>query len=273
MNMTLLMPDLQAIERQRQIGERMARVRLLRYPRLDQEDVGLALGVSRGVVANWEIGRTAQPEKAISYYSANFNVSREWLLTGTGAGPREPDRAPAGPNPPGSNPPTPQFDRVAQPGVGRRLFPLIGSVQAGSYPAFESDNPDDWEDFSDGLYNPAYDQLCTTVRGDSGEPTIRHGDVVLFNRMPGFQTPGFYVIVAHRGEGALVKILRRAKPGSPHELELVPENPNYPVVPIDDDQYRMVGPIIGQKRKGRRSYVEIGDPDGLRPDSNEWRTR
>lgn len=265
--------DQQALARQRAIGERMARVRLLHLPKVDQEDVGAALDVSRGIVANWEIGRTAQPEKALSYYAANFGVSREWLLTGDGQGPRERDYNLPGLNPPGSNPPAPLFVRAAQPGVGRRAFPLVGNAGASSFPVFDG-NPEDFEEFSDDLHKAGRDQFCVTIRGDSCEPGIRDLDIVLFDVEKNFRLQGVYVVVAHQGEGAVVKILRKAKPGGVYEWELVPENPEYPIMPIYDDGYRMIGPVIGLKRRrGRDAYMELGDRTGLRPDSTEWKTR
>jgi transcriptional regulator with XRE-family HTH domain len=55
--------------------------------RLSRDDFGKALGVSRDVIANIELGRLARPEQKeplLRLICEKFNVSYEWITTGEG---------------------------------------------------------------------------------------------------------------------------------------------------------------------------------------------
>jgi SOS-response transcriptional repressor LexA len=63
------------------IGDRIRQVRERHEPRLTQEQFAKRLGVTRGAVGNWELGKGVKREN-LSTISKEFDVSFDWLATG-----------------------------------------------------------------------------------------------------------------------------------------------------------------------------------------------
>lgn len=51
---------------------------------LTQQQFADVLGIKRGAIANYEIGRNTPIDAVISLICDKFNVNKEWLLTGSG---------------------------------------------------------------------------------------------------------------------------------------------------------------------------------------------
>lgn len=60
---------------------------------MDQTAIGVALGISRQTVSNYERGMTKPKKAIVSAWALATGVDAEWLLTGTESAP-----APAGPD-------------------------------------------------------------------------------------------------------------------------------------------------------------------------------
>ena len=52
---------------------------------LTQQQFADRLGIKRGAIANYEIGRNAPIDAVISLICDKFNVNKDWLLNGTGS--------------------------------------------------------------------------------------------------------------------------------------------------------------------------------------------
>jgi len=62
------------------IGERIKEARLLMQPKMTQEDLAIAMNVSRDTIRNWEKGRS-RPDQEETYLklASILNVSADWL--------------------------------------------------------------------------------------------------------------------------------------------------------------------------------------------------
>lgn len=61
------------------------RIRMLRrHKDLTQQEFADRIGVKRGAIANYEIGRNEPTDAVISLICREFNVNEEWLRTGEG---------------------------------------------------------------------------------------------------------------------------------------------------------------------------------------------
>lgn len=71
------------------------RIRFLRkHFKMTQEEFAAKLGVKRGAIANYEIGRNIPADSVVSLICKVFNVNEEWLRTGAGGNEAAFDPAP-----------------------------------------------------------------------------------------------------------------------------------------------------------------------------------
>jgi SOS-response transcriptional repressor LexA len=232
-------------------------------PPLKRVDVE-ALLQSRGRSLRWLASRLGVNRQSMVNWLEGINAPREdevWIrLRGELAALQE--QSTGFTLQPGFPPPAPYADGLSHPKVGRRLFPVLGPVGAAEFPAAPGDpDTEHFEEFSDALYTDRVDRFFVEIKGDSMEDTWEHGDLALVHPDPGWRSSGVYVCVQTR-EGALLKLLM----GKGGQWALVPENPDYPIIPIDDPEMTMLGYVVGLKRGyGARDYMEIGKHLGLRP--------
>lgn len=64
------------------MNERIRKLR--RHLDMTQQEFADKLGVKRGAIANYELGRNEPIDAVISLICREFNVNEEWLRTGTG---------------------------------------------------------------------------------------------------------------------------------------------------------------------------------------------
>lgn len=61
------------------------RIKLIRKElKLTQQEFSDRIGIKRGAIANYEIGRNEPVDSVISLICREFNVNEKWLRTGTG---------------------------------------------------------------------------------------------------------------------------------------------------------------------------------------------
>ena len=97
-------------------------------------------------------------------------------------------------------------------------------------------------------------------------------DFLLVHPDVSFRKPEHYVVARSPDSEFVAKLLRRVAGA----FVLEPETEGYLPIPIDDPDWRIVGPVVGHRRESRittklggmrvRSYFEIGDNLGLTPD-------
>ena len=111
--------------------------------------------------------------------------------------------------------PLPDLDRETA------LIPILGSVRAG-YDNYAEENLEGYMTIDERLKAMHPDAYVLTVKGDSMEPEIKHGDIVIC--APDAEVRNNDVaIVCVNGEVGTVKRIRYEGNG----LTLVPANPNY----------------------------------------------
>jgi repressor LexA len=122
-----------------------------------------------------------------------------------------------------------------------QLVPLLGRVQAGGLHAAIED-PDGWIALDGEVRGDEF--FALRVRGDSMTGAgILDGDVVVVRRQEKAESGD--VIVALVGEEATVKTLRRRG----RRVELVPQNPAYPVLAPEPGELEILGKVVEVRRR------------------------
>ncbi len=160
------------------------------------------LGVSRSAVAMWESG-ASQPDNDTLLKIANiFDVSVDYLLG------RDDNQ---------------QLSKPAR-RKGVRI-PVYGDTAAGvpilAIEDFDSDDPDDWEEITEDMARGG-DYIALRIKGDSMEPRMKTGDVVIVRLQPDIET-GDVAIVRVNGDSATCKKIKK----TPQGLWLISFNPEY----------------------------------------------
>lgn len=109
-----------------------------------------------------------------------------------------------------------------RPGV---RIPVYGEVAAGvpilAIENFDSENPDDWEEITEDMARGG-DYFALRIHGDSMEPKISNGDIVIVRLQPDVEN-GETAIVKVNGDSATCKKIKK----TPQGLMLISTNPDY----------------------------------------------
>lgn len=238
------------------VSEKIRRAR--RAKELSQEELDDALGVPHGRTFSYEKGRAAAPEVMVRRIAKILSVDPFWFFDGEDTPPHAGETF-FGTATPGMDPPSPIGERGAVPGAGRRWFPIRFFVGASAHPVDGKVDGEDFEEFSDRLYRP--ERYCVIVVGDSGEPRIRHGDILLIQPHPSAKNGVLNVFTNESGE-TLVKVARGDDSGG---WKFAPVNPDFPDM-APEDGTACLGYVVGLKRnRGRDGYIEEGENAGIRP--------
>ncbi|MEE9871577.1 MAG: S24 family peptidase [Delftia lacustris] len=149
----------------------------------------------------------------------------------------------------------PPFDANVRPAaVGMRAYPVISKIQAGRVKertapyepgdgyavVFGDDDASPWAFFLE-------------IEGDSMLPDFNEGDLALIDPEV-VPRPGDYVAAKNsKRESTFKKYRVRGITDNGHEIfELVPLNPDYPVIRSDEHQLVVIGTMIEHRRKFRR---------------------
>lgn len=187
---------------------------------ITQEELGDVIGVTKTAISYYESGKrqlTADLLQKLSEYfgvSTDYIIGREdqpdpgWKLVQDPADLRFPPKVfPAEP--------LPDLDRETA------LIPILGSVRAG-YDNYAEENLEGYMTIDERLKAMHPDAYVLNVKGDSMEPEIKHGDIVIC--APDVEIRNNDVaIICVNGEVGTVKRIRFEDDG----LTLVPANPNY----------------------------------------------
>lgn len=199
----------------------MNNLKLLRKTKgFTQQQVADYLGINRVSYTDFENGKTNIKPVYLVKLAEYFNVSTDYILGKDDT----PDpgwkviQDPADPRfPPKVFPaePLPDLDRETA------LIPILGSVRAG-YDNYAEENLEGYMTIDERLKAMHPDAYVLNVKGDSMEPEIKHGDIVIC--APDVEIRNNDVaIICVNGEVGTVKRIRFEDDG----LTLVPANPNY----------------------------------------------
>lgn len=158
---------------------------------MTQTEVANFIGLSQGAYSNWERGETKIDSLSLTRLAELFEVSVDYLI-----------------------------GKTDTPGNKYIRIPVLGRVAAG-IPIDAIEEVIDWEDISaeaagDGEY------FGLQIKGQSMEPKISDGDVVIVRRQPDVDS-GDIAVALVNGNDATVKRIKK----SPQGVTLIPSNPAY----------------------------------------------
>lgn len=193
---------------------------------LTDTDVARMSGVTRSTFTDWKMGRYhPKPEKLVKIAKV-LGVTPEFLAGMTDL----------------------RFVSRAMKNTPSITVPVVGDVAAG-YPVFAREEILDYEEL-DARYFQAGQFFGLRIAGDSMEPDIHKGDVVIVRRQEDADT-GDICVVKVNGERATCKRIKKTEDG----LMLISVNPNYlPMVFNSEQIAQLPVSIIGKVVELRRKF-------------------
>ncbi len=175
------------------------RIRFLRKKAgLTQEELGNLIGVQKSAIRKYEKGEVENIKRAnIKKLAEFFNVSPAYLM-GFADIPKEPK-------------------------TKKHTIPVLGRVVAG-IPLEAVEEIIDYEEISEAMASQG-DFFALQVKGDSMEPRIRDGDVVIVRKQEDVDN-GDIAIMLVNGDEATIKKVQKFEGG----INLIPSNSTYPVL-------------------------------------------
>lgn len=206
----------------------MFRIRLkeLREARgLSQYSFADAFGISQSTIGNWEAGKREPNFDTMQRLADFFGVSVDYLLGRESA----PDGPPA-PSRPGS-----------------QWIPVLGRVAAGT-PIEAVEDILDYEEI-DAQTAASGEYFALKIKGQSMEPKISDGDVVIVRKQDDCDS-GDTAVVLVNGDEATVKRIKKEPAG----IMLIPSNPAYEPKfysngEIDSLPVRIIGKVVELRAK------------------------
>jgi len=194
----------------------------------NQYEVADDLKIARSTYANWEQGKAVPKDEVLNRLADYFNVSIDYLLGRTNI--RE------------------KVDDLIQKVALKRL-PVYNSANAGLEGAYP-DNHEiiDWIQIPENTNA----ECGVIVYGDSMEPEILDGDIVLINR--NLEIKNNDRVLAIIGSPyfpeplALVKVFKEAPDGKKYLVSL---NPKYPPILLNGAEIKLVAKVVGIHRRYR----------------------
>ena len=159
---------------------------------LTQSEVAHAIGLTQNGYSYWENGKTKIDKDQLLKLAGLFDVSVDYLLGNT-----------------------------ASPSAHGIKIPVLGDVAAG-IPIEAVENIVDYEEIDAALASTG-EFFGLRIKGDSMEPRIREGDVVIVRKQSTADT-GDTAVVLVNGDSATVKRIKKEPDG---DLWLIPNNPAY----------------------------------------------
>lgn len=125
--------------------------------------------------------------------------------------------------------------------------PVLGTVRAG-LPMEAVENILDYEEISEDMARQG-DYFALQIKGDSKEPRIKEGDVVIVRKQPDVES-GEVAIVLVNGDEATIKKVQKFNGG----INLVPSNPAYEVKTYSNDDIEslpvsIIGKVVELRAK------------------------
>ena len=184
-----------------------------------QEKLVSFVSVSRQAYSSYETGTRDPDTRTLSQIAINLDVSVDYLL-----------------------------GKVTQSQTeSNRMIPLLGSVPAG-VPIEAIEDVEEYIDIYPRFVKHG-ELLALRVQGDSMEPDLRNGDIVIVEKQE-FVENGDVAVVRVNGEDVTLKRVKLTNKG----LMLIPSNPAYDPVFFDSDQVAtlpvtIIGKVIEIRRR------------------------
>lgn len=129
---------------------------------------------------------------------------------------------------------------------GMELIPLVGKVTAG-YNCHAEENITEYIRTDADSLKTGYDYFWLEVKGDSMEPTIQEGDLVLVQEQDTLDSDCFAVVIVDNEDGLVKKVCIDSG-----KVVLFSINPYYPPRTFekeDMNRIRIVGKVVEVKRR------------------------
>ena len=171
----------------------MNNIKALRAARgMTQAQLASLCGVHQTAVSQWEKGRTDPDKNSIVTLSEIFNVSADTIMG------------------------------LELRNEKKNLIPVLGYVRAG-IPIEAVQEILDYEEISESMAASG-EHFALRVTGDSMEPRICYGDVVIVRRQSDVDSGDIAVVLVNSMDATIKKIIKKGT-----SISLVPFNPNYDV--------------------------------------------
>lgn len=181
-----------------------------------QATLAQKLGVKQSSVCLWETGKNNPDTETLAKAAQVFGVPLDFFL---------------------SDEPRRELDSIR---ITRNAIPILGSIACGQKVTPDT-MPDGFADLPDGVHA----DFALRCKGDSMEPTLRDGDLVLIRQQPEVEN-GQIAAVNIGGETTLKHVYRQE-----NGLLLVADNPAYTPIyaPISSDEQVIIhGLAVGYTR-------------------------
>lgn len=199
------------------------RLKLLREKQgLGQKELAAKVGLERSSITAYETEKRFPKPENLGILADFFKVSADYLL-GRDESSTVRD---ASLLPPGAWP------------VGQTVkIPVVGVIRAGR-PILAEEHIEGWEDVpADDARDGEY--IFLRVRGDSMEPQIHDGYMVLVRLQPDVDDGQIAVVMANAEEATLKRVYRQ----NGHYI-LKADNPKYPPILVKSSEARVIGKVV-----------------------------
>lgn len=163
-------------------------------------------GIPEGTISQYRKGAYVPKQTKLDKISKALNASIDWLM--------------------GYDVPMPLTQEATKKGT---WIPVLGLVRAG-VPMDAVEYILDYEEISEDMARQG-EFFALQIKGDSMEPRIKEGDVVIVRKQPDVEN-GEIAIVLVNGDEATIKKVQKFDGG----INLIPSNPNYNVLTFSQAQ-------------------------------------
>lgn len=160
---------------------------------LTQQYVAKSLHVAQSTYSQWENGKARIDSTSLNRLADLFGVSVDTLLG---------------------------RDETA---AKRQNIPVLGNVAAGVPSVAVEEYDGDTEELTPDMMQDEYEYFALRINGDSMQPRIMRGDVVIVRKQSDVETNDVAVVLVD-GESATAKQIQKTE----HGLVLISFNPSYP---------------------------------------------
>lgn len=188
-----------------------------------QQQIADLLGITRAAYTNIENGKRRCDADNLVTLARHYGVSTDYLLGRT------------------------DYSDIPAPTTKGKWIPVLGNVQAG-IPIEAIEDIIGYEEISNEMAQSG-DYFALRIRGDSMEPRMHEGDVVIVRKQDDAET-GDVCVVMVNGDDATVKRIKK----SPEGLFLIANNPAFEPMffsnrEIDELPVQVIGKVVELRAK------------------------
>lgn len=203
---------------------------------MTQVQLAEKINVTQGTIANWERGVREPDMETIKKIANVLSVPVERFFMDSQNANTQPDLTTV----------TPVNFELANEPISMKRIAVIGEVAAG-YQCLADMQVIDYVACDASLLHTGYEYVYLRVRGDSMEPELHEGDLVLVQVQDTIES-GEYAVVLVDNEDGLVKKIEIDRT----HITLISENPYYPPRRFDREEMnriRIFGKVVSVMRR------------------------